>query len=48
MLDVYLLLLPTYAIITIINLYYLKQSLNDNAIAASLAHKEVPPSVQLS
>lgn len=36
MLDIYLVLIPTYAIITIITLYYLKQSLHDTAIAASM------------
>lgn len=46
MLDIYVVLLPTYAIITIINLYYLKHSLNDNTVAASLAHKQLPPSAQ--
>jgi hypothetical protein len=41
MLDIYLVLLPTYAIITIINLYYLKQSLKDNAIAVEIAHRNI-------
>ncbi len=38
MLDVYLALLHTYALVTIINLYYLKQSLNDHAIATAHTH----------
>lgn len=41
MLDLYLVLLPTYAIITIINIIYLKLSIRDNMMAIELAEKNI-------